>query len=443
MVKVDDTKPVILCVDDEVSILKSLQRLFIQHDASLLLADSGEKALELMQRHKVNVIISDMRMPGMTGAEFLAQAAKAQPDAYRILMTGYADLASTISAINIGRIHRYVQKPWDNQELIKTVDEGLAYYHLLRQNKILTAKVAAQNKQLKEMNLSLEEMVHQRTAQLKQTVAKFKALAAQREQEEAATLEVLYNIISSYPALSGDLAKKISRTCEHISKLMRLPKEQIDANKKAGLFCELGKIALPPTIASSYFAKLDGTDRRHFFEHPQLAEEILSPATHLAEVASIIANQLERFNGAGEPEQKVGTDIPLGARILAVARDVWLITDGFQDGKKVPLKFAVETIRLHQGSYYDPDVVQALLTLMQQNDLTRTDKIQNGIDVTKLKVGMKLTNNLYNNKHMLLLPKEHVITQSSLDKLLAYQLKHKEALLVPVESLDLSDAVEE
>ena len=185
MVKVDDTKPVILCVDDEVSILKSLQRLFIQHDASLLLADSGEKALELMQRHKVNVIISDMRMPGMTGAEFLAQAAKAQPDAYRILMTGYADLASTISAINIGRIHRYVQKPWDNQELIKTVDEGLAYYHLLRQNKILTAKVAAQNKQLKEMNLSLEEMVHQRTAQLKQTVAKFKALAAQREQEEA------------------------------------------------------------------------------------------------------------------------------------------------------------------------------------------------------------------------------------------------------------------
>ena len=396
-----------------------------------------------MHSQRVHVIVTDMRMPNMTGAEFLAQAAVLQPDAYRILMTGYADLASTISAINLGKIHRYIQKPWDNNELLGAVDEGLALYRLMRQNKLLTAKVAAQNKQLKELNHSLEEMVHQRTAQLKNTLTKYKELAFQREKEEAATLEVLYNIISSYPPISGELARKISSTAENIAKVLGLSKPLTTAVAKAGLFCEIGKIALPPNITATPFAKLDGAERRQFLEHPQHAEEILSPAAHLSEVSSIIANQLERFNGSGEPAQKVGTDIPVGARVLAAARDLWLMTDGFVDGKKVSLRQAYDSIKLHQGSYYDPDVVKALSVLLQKNDLALTGQIRSGVEVSKIKVGMKLKSNLYNKKHILLLPKDHVITQSSLDKLVAYQMKHKETLLVAIETIDIGNAPEE
>uniref|UniRef100_A0A486XKH3 Response regulator n=1 Tax=Rheinheimera sp. BAL341 TaxID=1708203 RepID=A0A486XKH3_9GAMM len=439
----EQKKPVVLCVDDERSILKALQRLFFEADVELLLAESGKQALELMQHHRVNLIVTDMRMPGMTGAEFLAQAAKLQPDAYRILMTGYADLASTISAINLGKIHRYIQKPWDNQELLTAVDEGLALYRLIRQNKVLTAKVAAQNKQLKEMNHSLEEMVHQRTAQLKNTLTKFKSLAAQREKEEAATLEVLYNIINSHPSLSGELARKISATCENVAKALKLPKEQVNHIAKAGLFCEIGKIALPANVAAAIFAKLDGTERRQFNEHPQRAEEILLPAQHLAEVSVIIGNQLERFNGAGEPMQKVGTDIPLGGRILAAVRDLWLISEGRMDGKKVPVKQAFEVIKLHQGSNYDPLVVNALASLLRQDNFNFNNNIRNGLEVNQLDVGMKLTQHLYNKKHMLLLPKDHIITQKSLDKLVAYQMKHQETLLVPVDTVDIGDLDEE
>lgn len=438
-----EKKPSILCVDDELSILKSLQRLFINTEVNLLLADSGAKALDLMHSQRVHVIVTDMRMPNMTGAEFLAQAAVLQPDAYRILMTGYADLASTISAINLGKIHRYIQKPWDNNELLGAVDEGLALYRLVRQNKLLTAKVAAQNKQLKELNHSLEEMVHQRTTQLKNTLTKYKELAFQREKEEAATLEVLYNIISSYPPISGELARKISSTAEHIAKVLGLSKPLITAVAKAGLFCEIGKIALPPNITATPFAKLDSAERRHFFEHPQHAEEILSPATHLTEVSLIIANQLERYNGSGEPAQKLGTDIPIGARVLAAARDLWMMTDGFLDGKKVSLRQAFDSIKLHQGSYYDPNVVKALSVLLQKNDLELTGQIRTGIEVAHLKAGMKLKTNLYNRKHLLLLPKDHVITQSSLDKLLAYQLKHKENLMVAVDTIDIGSTQEE
>ena len=95
-----DEHPVILCVDDEQSILKSLTRLFASKEYHVITAESGTIALDIMEHQTVNLIVSDMRMPQMTGAEFLGFAAQKQPDAYRILMTGYADLTSTISAIN-------------------------------------------------------------------------------------------------------------------------------------------------------------------------------------------------------------------------------------------------------------------------------------------------------------------------------------------------------
>ncbi|MGL5489676.1 MAG: HD domain-containing phosphohydrolase, partial [Shewanella sp.] len=401
-------------------------------DLQILLADSGSKALELMQGHKVNVIITDMRMPNMTGAEFLAKAAILQPDAYRILMTGYADLASTVSAINLGKIHRYVQKPWDNQELLTVVDEGLALYHLIRQNKQLTAKVATQNKQLKELNSSLEETVLKRTEQLKQTLLKFKHLAGERQKDEAATLEVLYNIIVSYPPLSGELARKISATCEYLAKALKLPSELVTTVTKAGLFSEIGKIALPTKVAETAYTDLYNRERRLFNEHPLHAEEILLPAQHLSEMSLIIANQLERYNGGGEPAQKAGNDIPLGSRILAVARDFWLHVEGRYDGNKMSMIDAFDAIQLHQGSYYDPTIVKALSILVASEDADIANKARRGLEVSTLKPGMKLKQNLYNLKHILLLPEGHVLTPASLEKLSKYQLKHKEQLLVEI-----------
>ena len=152
-------KPTLLFVDDEQSIIKALQRIFVGFDYDLLFASSGPEALQIMASKSVHLIITDMRMPQMTGADFLAQAAKIQPDAYRILMTGFSDLSSTISAINVGRIHRYIQKPWDNHELAEAVNQGLQYFKLIRNNKLLTAKVAQQNKHLKDLNHNLDEIV--------------------------------------------------------------------------------------------------------------------------------------------------------------------------------------------------------------------------------------------------------------------------------------------
>ncbi len=115
----------ILCVDDEPNILSALRRLFRPQGYAVRVANGGVEGLAVLDAEQVDLIISDMRMPGMDGAAFLAEARKRQPDAVRLLLTGYADMGSTIDAINGGQIARYISKPWNDQDVLLTVREAL------------------------------------------------------------------------------------------------------------------------------------------------------------------------------------------------------------------------------------------------------------------------------------------------------------------------------
>ena len=117
---------VVLVVDDEAGILSALKRLFRPVGYKVLTAESGAAALEILAAEHVDLIISDMRMPGMTGAQFLAQAKASYPDIVRILLTGYSEVGSTIAAINEGGIYHYLPKPWDEHDLLLTVKRALA-----------------------------------------------------------------------------------------------------------------------------------------------------------------------------------------------------------------------------------------------------------------------------------------------------------------------------
>ena len=114
-------KPQLLFVDDEPRVLSSIKMLFFGSGYTLHCLDSGAAALDLLRQRSVDVIVSDQRMPGMTGVEFLRAARELQPQAMRILLTGYSDLTAIIGSINDGEIFRFVNKPWSNEELVATV----------------------------------------------------------------------------------------------------------------------------------------------------------------------------------------------------------------------------------------------------------------------------------------------------------------------------------
>ena len=111
-------KHTVLLVDDEEGILKSLKRLLKVLDIDIITAQTGNEALEALRRNRVSLIISDQRMPGMTGVELLCESREVAPDAVKILLTGYADVEATKDAINSGAIRYYFNKPWDDEFLL-------------------------------------------------------------------------------------------------------------------------------------------------------------------------------------------------------------------------------------------------------------------------------------------------------------------------------------
>lgn len=122
-------KHTILCVDDEADNVDALERLF-RTKYNVLKATAGSEALKILDKNRVSLIISDQRMPKMTGVEFLTKSLSTHPDAIRILLTGYADIEVVIEAINSGQIYRYVNKPWDPVDLVNTVDKAVERYDL-------------------------------------------------------------------------------------------------------------------------------------------------------------------------------------------------------------------------------------------------------------------------------------------------------------------------
>lgn len=124
-----EMKHSILCVDDEIDNVEALERLF-RKKYTVFKATSGREALAVLEREHVSLILTDQRMPGMTGVELLAESMESNPDAIRILLTGYTDVESVIAAINSGQIYRYVTKPWDPVDLTNAVDKAIERFEL-------------------------------------------------------------------------------------------------------------------------------------------------------------------------------------------------------------------------------------------------------------------------------------------------------------------------
>ncbi|MGY6275491.1 response regulator [Methylomonas sp. MgM2] len=146
----------ILLVDDEVNVLKALSRVLKQY--RLTTADSGEEALLLARGETFDLVISDYRMSGLNGVEFLIRFKRIQPDAIRMILTGYADLEGAQQAINEAEVFRFINKPWSNIEILSAVENGLAHRRVLMENRALADQVRTQQSLLDEKEAILRAL---------------------------------------------------------------------------------------------------------------------------------------------------------------------------------------------------------------------------------------------------------------------------------------------
>jgi len=197
----------ILLVDDEKNILRSLTRLLTETNHEVFAESNPEEALKLIEKKKFSLIISDQKMPEMTGTEMLKKAKEIQPDAIRIVLSGYAEVEIIISAINEGEIYKFITKPWSDENMLIEVKKALEYYDLKMEREELMQRIKQQNKELKKFNEMLEKKVREKTKELQLAYSE-KALLAERLQEKVDELngrDILLQHLLEYHDLSETL----------------------------------------------------------------------------------------------------------------------------------------------------------------------------------------------------------------------------------------------
>lgn len=157
----------ILCVDDEANVLKSLERIFMDDEYEILTALSGQEGMALLEASQpVHVVISDYRMPEMNGVDFLSMVCSQWPDTVRIVLSGYADTAAVVSAINEGQVYKFIPKPWNDDDLRITIGNAVERYFLARKNIRLTRELQEKNEELNRVNYNLERLVAEKVSRV-------------------------------------------------------------------------------------------------------------------------------------------------------------------------------------------------------------------------------------------------------------------------------------
>lgn len=416
----------LLFVDDESSILSSLKRLFRPQGYKILTAGSGAEGLTVLEKETVDLVVSDMRMPEMDGAQFLEQVRGRWPKTLRILLTGYADISSTVAAINRGEIYRYISKPWDDNEIVLTVREALEHQRLASENARLNELTRQQNEELKSLNASLEQRVAERTAELKHA----------NELLQQGFMLTVRTFSSLLELRGGRLAGHGRRVAEHafaVAQRMGMSVGDQQDVLLAGLLHDIGKISLPDNLLDKPFAALAGDARNRMMEHPVRGHQLLKGVEQLANAAKIIRHHHEYLDGSGYPDRLVGLAIPIGARILAVTNDYDALQMGTLTLQEHTPEQALEYIVAGRGRHYDPGVVNTFKTLLIQASVEASK--DHALRPAELKAGMVLTRNVESPAGEVLATAGQLVDRQLIDHLLAVESEAKIALPVWVKHI--------
>jgi len=278
--------PTILCVDDEPNILSALRRLLRPHGYRVLTADSGAAGLALLENEAVDLVISDMRMPRMDGAQFLGQVCRRWPGTMRLLLTGYADIPSILDAINQGEIYRYLTKPWDESDIVLVVRHALERRALEQDKLRLEALTASQNLQLKALNASLEEKVAQRTRQLKLSHDEVLAANDKLKATFVTTIKVFSNLIEMRGGKLAGHARRVAELSRKLALALGLEAQEARDVFIAALLKDIGKLSLSDELLELPASAWTGEQLAAFRKHPLRAEQLLMALDELRDLAT-------------------------------------------------------------------------------------------------------------------------------------------------------------
>ena len=398
----------ILVVDDDATILLIVGETLRSEGYEVVALDDPARALEQLRTTAFGVIVSDQKMPGMTGLEFLDHAKRLQPDASRILLTAVLDLKTVIDAINQGEIYRFMVKPWLREELLATIRNASQRYELICHNKALQAATQSMNEELTKLNRSLEENAERVARQNSQLAQLNGALELNLQRSVELCLKTMETF---YPSL-GIQARRAQALCRTMAEVLQLSAEDRQILEISACLHDIGLVGVPRQLIRRWQeepGKLSAAEMALIHQHPVLGQELARFVHHLGAVGETIRVHHERFDGGGYPDGIRGEAIPWVGRLLAVAVRYTESQDHGRD--------AVAEIQANDGSAFDPDAVQALLRSLPRAELPRRER---EVLLSELQPGMVLAKGIYNSKGLLILPEGQQLSEAWISKLLAH-----------------------
>lgn len=385
----------ILFVDDDANILAALQRQFrkiYQVDT----AQGGSQGLgAVSQNGPYAVIVSDFRMPGMDGVEFLSKLQDVAPDSVRMMLTGHADLHTAMEAVNEGHIFRFLTKPCSPEAMGKALELGVKQYRLVNAEKELLEKTLS------------------------------------------GSIKVLTQILSLLNPEAFGRASRLSRYVREVALTLKLP--QIWQVETAAMLSQIGCIMLrPETLAKVYRGEALSAEEVQLLDfHPLIAADLLKHIPRLEEVCEIITYQEKRFDGSGNPrDNRQGDDIPLGARILKVVLDFDTL-----EASGLSKSNAIAQLKQRSG-WYDPDILAVLEAVLWIEARYAVREVPSKI----LKDGMILDDDVFTQDGTMLVSKGQEVTNLLRRRLQTFAetigLKEPLRVLVPLADKTLKEEIE-
>lgn len=346
--KANATTKKVLFVDDDMNILASFRRR-LGRRFDIATVAGGEQGLELLEQDgPVAVVVSDQRMPGMDGIEFLGEVKKRTPDTVRIMLTGNTDLKTAVGAVNEGSIFRFCTKPCPPEELAAAIEAGLRQYDLVTAERDLL------------------------------------------ERTLAGSVKVLVDVLSLVDPEAFRKTQVLRKWAREVVRRMKLSNAwEIDI---AAMLSPLGLITIPPEIIAKVRAgeKLSKLDNEIYSRAPEIGRNLVCNIPRMKNLGEMIYYQNKGFDGSGFPGDWVaGKDIPIGARILKILIDLATVSEA-------PDAAAFKALD-EQGSLYDSEILAVVRScFVDGNGNVAGESAQNvvKVPVVDLKPGCRLVSNI-------------------------------------------------
>lgn len=413
-----DGTATLLFVDDEVNILSSLKRLFRTGGYRIFTAENGAQGLDILQHEAVDLVVSDMRMPEMNGAQFLEQVNARWPDTIRILLTGHAEIGATIDAINKGHIYRYISKPWEDNDILLAIKQALHQKKLELANQGLEELTRRQNEELKDLNANLEAKVKARTEEVRQTMGFLEIAHDKLKRDFITSIRVFSNLIEMREGAMAGHSRRVAELSRAIAQKMKMNDADAQDIFLAALLHDVGKIGFPDYLLEKSFANLTSEERFDVIKHPVKGQTALMALEPLNGAAKLIRSHHERFDGLGYPDKLAGLAIPLGARVIMLANEYDAVQLGMLLSKRLKHADALLFIQEGRGNRYDPAVVDAFMSVMAS---TVHAVRELALHPEQLRPGMVLSRDLLSRQGDLLLSKDHLLDASLIDQIKSFK----------------------